>query len=103
MADLVQGICGSSPAPPTPTSGSHVTPVSERAANVTSGAPPQLISDATDLSSLGDFVKSVVLAAQAQNSVRPDLVASLKSQIATGTYHPEPDAVAAQVAAALRV
>jgi anti-sigma28 factor (negative regulator of flagellin synthesis) len=53
------------------------------------------------LSALGNFIGTAAKAAMAQNSFRADLVASLKAQIAAGTYHPDPDEVAARVAAAI--
>ena len=68
---------------------------SDRAAS-----PPA--SDTTDLSNLGNFIADAAKAASAQSSIRPELVASLKAQIAAGTYRPDPDEVAARVAAALK-
>jgi flagellar biosynthesis anti-sigma factor FlgM len=60
------------------------------------------ISDATNLSSLGSFIATAAKRASGQSSMRSDLVASLKAQIASGAYHPDPNAVAARVAAALK-
>jgi|ERR1700683_2268231 flagellar biosynthesis anti-sigma factor FlgM len=60
------------------------------------------ISDATNLSSLGNFIATAAKRASEQSSMRSDLVASLKAQIASGTYHPDPNAVVARVAAALK-
>jgi flagellar biosynthesis anti-sigma factor FlgM len=60
------------------------------------------ISDATSLSSLGSFIATAAKRASGQSSTRSDLVASLRAQIASGTYHPDPNAVAARVAAALK-
>jgi flagellar biosynthesis anti-sigma factor FlgM len=59
-------------------------------------------SDSTSLSNLGNFIATAAKLAGAQSSIRPEVVASLKAQIAAGTYHPEPDEVAASVAVALR-
>jgi len=58
-------------------------------------------SVATDLSDLGNFIMSTAKQASAQRSIRADLVTSLKSQIAAGTYRPDPNEVAARVAAAI--
>jgi flagellar biosynthesis anti-sigma factor FlgM len=65
-------------------------------------APTTQISDATNLSSLGSFIATAAKRASGQSSMRSDVVASLKAQIASGTYHPDPNAVAARVAAALK-
>ena len=58
--------------------------------------------DTTSLSNLGNLIARSARLAGAQRSIRPELVASLKAQIAAGTYHPDPDEVAARVAAALK-
>jgi flagellar biosynthesis anti-sigma factor FlgM len=65
-------------------------------------APTTQVSDATNLSSLGNFIATAAKRASGQSSMRSDLVASLKAQIASGTYHPDPNAVAARIAAALK-
>jgi negative regulator of flagellin synthesis FlgM len=57
--------------------------------------------DATNLSSLGNLIATAVKHASGQSSMRSDLVASLKAQIAAGTYNPDPNEVAARVAAAI--
>jgi flagellar biosynthesis anti-sigma factor FlgM len=67
------------------------------------GRAAALPSDATSLSPLSTMLTSATQAASAQQSLRSDLVASLKAQIANGSYRPDPDAVAARVAAALKV
>jgi negative regulator of flagellin synthesis FlgM len=58
-------------------------------------------SDATNLSSLGNLIATAAKRASGQSSMRSDLVASLKAQIAAGTYNPDPNEVAARVAAAI--
>ena len=60
------------------------------------------VTDTTSLSALGDAVSTAARSAAAQSSFRPELVASLKSRIAAGTYNPDPAAVANGVAAALK-
>jgi flagellar biosynthesis anti-sigma factor FlgM len=60
------------------------------------------VTDTTSLSTLGDAVSTAAHSAAAQSSFRPELVASLKSRIAAGTYKPDPIAVANSVAAALK-
>jgi len=60
------------------------------------------VTDTTNLSTLGDAVSTAARSAAAQSSFRPELVASLKSRIAAGTYKPDPIAVANSVAAALK-
>jgi flagellar biosynthesis anti-sigma factor FlgM len=63
---------------------------------------PSEVGDATELSGLGNFIATAAKRASGQSSMRSDLVASLKAQIAAGTYHPDPNEVAARVAAAIR-
>ena len=58
--------------------------------------------DSTNLSTLGNFISTAIKRASTQSSMRSDLVASLKARIASGTYNPDPNAVAARVAAALK-
>jgi flagellar biosynthesis anti-sigma factor FlgM len=62
---------------------------------------PTVENDATSLSSLGSFIAKVSALAAGQSSIRPEVVASIKAQITAGTYRPDPDKVAARVAAAL--
>ena len=66
-------------------------------------ASPARVGDSTSLSNLGGFIATAVKRAGVQTSIRPELVASLKAQIAAGTYHPDPDEVAARVVAALKL
>ena len=58
-------------------------------------------SDATEFSNV-----ATVIAASRQAATRPavrtELVNSLRAQIASGTYRPDPDLVAARVAAGIR-
>jgi anti-sigma28 factor (negative regulator of flagellin synthesis) len=61
-----------------------------------------LAGDATVLSNLGTFIATAARTASLRSSIRPDLVASLKAQLAAGTYHPDPDEVAARVVAAIK-
>jgi anti-sigma28 factor (negative regulator of flagellin synthesis) len=56
----------------------------------------------TTLTSLGGVLVAANKAASSLSSFRGGLVAALKTQIASGTYRPNPDGVARQVAAALR-
>jgi len=104
MANSIQGVGGSnSPAGQAQTAAASVKPIAERASQAgLDGTGARPVSDATDLSTLGNFVKSTTVAASSRSSFRPELVASLKSQIAAGDYHPDPSAVAARVAAAIR-
>jgi flagellar biosynthesis anti-sigma factor FlgM len=105
MANSIPGIGGLSPSQqvdivetsPAPKQG--IVGSSQSAGDSASSQPA---SDTTDLSSLGSFIAFAAKAANAQSSMRPGLVASLKAQIASGTYHPDPDEVAARVAAALQ-
>jgi len=76
-----------------------VQSTSQTASDLASSEQP---SDTTDLSDLGSFIATAAKQAGAQSSIRPDLVASLKAQLAAGTYHPDPDEVAARVAAAIK-
>jgi len=72
---------------------------SQGASEITS---PAVESDATSLSSLGSFIARMSALAAGQSSIRPEVVASLKSQIAAGTYKPDLNEVAARLAAALK-
>ena len=103
MANPIQGVGGALPAPQIENAGAsqasrQSVSASPQAADV---APQQQAGDGADLSALGNFIGTAAKAAMAQNSFRADLVASLKAQIAAGTYHPDPDEVAARVAAAI--
>jgi flagellar biosynthesis anti-sigma factor FlgM len=60
------------------------------------------VTDTTSLSKLGDTLSTAARSAASQSSFRPELVASIKSQIAAGTYNPDPTAVANSIAAALK-
>ncbi len=101
MANPVQGVGGALSAPQIENAG---------ASRQSAGAPSQAADvalqqqpgDRADLSALGKLIGTAAKAAIAQNSFRADLVASLKAQIAAGAYHPDPDEVAARVAAAIR-
>src|SRR5271156_3807119 len=103
MANSIQGIGGSS-------SSQQVDLLeTSRAAQQNVQTTPQSASDpasptgeAASLSNLGSFIATAVKLAGTQSSIRPDKVASLKAQITAGTYQPDPDAVAARVAAALK-
>jgi anti-sigma28 factor (negative regulator of flagellin synthesis) len=57
--------------------------------------------DHTALSGLADTVRAAISQASALSSFRPELVAQLKSAIASQSYTPEPGQVAARVAAAV--
>ena len=63
---------------------------------------PGQVTDATDLSKLGNLIATAAKRAGGQSSIRSDLVASLKAQISAGTYNPDPNQVAARVAAAIK-
>jgi flagellar biosynthesis anti-sigma factor FlgM len=65
-----------------------------------STARPQ--ADSTSVSSLGGALGAAAAKASASSNIRTDLVASLRAQITSGMYHPDPSAVAAKVAGALR-
>ncbi|HJU09811.1 MAG TPA: flagellar biosynthesis anti-sigma factor FlgM, partial [Candidatus Binataceae bacterium] len=58
-------------------------------------------SDQTALSGLADRIRLAISQANSLSSFRPELVAQLKTAIANQTYSPEPDLVAARVAAAI--
>jgi flagellar biosynthesis anti-sigma factor FlgM len=104
MANPVQGVGGALSAPQIENAGAS------QASRQSAGAPSQAADvalqqqpgDRADLSALGKLIGTAAKAAIAQNSFRTDLVASLKAQIAAGAYHPDPDEVAARVAAAIR-
>jgi len=70
-----------------------VTPVNEQ---------PPAPADATSLSPLTNFLGTAISGAQSQSSVRPDLVAQLRAQLAAGTYQPDKTAVAASVYRAIK-
>lgn len=105
MANSVTSIGGTAANPPTDAvesargSGQAVQNASQNAA--VDDTSQQQTADATDLSTLAAFIANAAKAASSQSSIRTDLVASLKAQIAAGTYHPDPDEVAAVVAAAI--
>jgi anti-sigma28 factor (negative regulator of flagellin synthesis) len=63
---------------------------------------PSQVTDATDLSNLGNLIATAAKRAGGQSSIRSGLVASLKAQISAGTYNPDPNQVAARVAAAIK-
>jgi|SRR5580698_3372352 negative regulator of flagellin synthesis FlgM len=65
-------------------------------------AAPTEVTDATDLSNLGNLIATAAKRAGTQPSIRSGLVASLKAQIAAGTYNPDLNQVAARVAAAIK-
>jgi flagellar biosynthesis anti-sigma factor FlgM len=65
-------------------------------------SPTQQASDKAELSALGSLIASASKAAASRSTIRFALVASLKAQIAAGTYHPDPDEVAASVAASIK-
>ena len=103
MANSVQGIGGASPASQVQTTAASVKQTTERPAHAAldgTGARP--VSDATDLSTLGKFIRSTTVVASSRSSFRPELVASVQSRIAAGQYHPNPDSVATRVAMAIR-
>ncbi len=105
MANSISGIGGSTSSPQVDLLG---TSAAIRQAGV--GGPqgaseitsPAVEGDATSLSNLGSFMSRASALAAGQSSIRPDVVASLKSQIAAGTYKPDPNEVAARIAAALK-
>lgn len=104
MANSIAGVGGASPSPQT-----DILEVSRAPQNSVQGSPrstsaaePPKINDATELSSLGNFIATAAKRASGQSSMRSDLVASLKAQIAAGAYHPDPNEVAARVAAAIK-
>ena len=72
--------------------------LSQKVSDASSEPSPSV---ATDLSDLGNFITSTAKEASSQSSIRTELVSSLKAQIATGTYRPDPNEVATRVAAAI--
>jgi flagellar biosynthesis anti-sigma factor FlgM len=79
-------------------SASRVGPPTSTPASETSATP----TDSTSISSIGNLLSGVTQSARAQQSVRPDVVARIKSQLAAGTYKPDATAVAASVYRAIR-
>jgi anti-sigma28 factor (negative regulator of flagellin synthesis) len=57
--------------------------------------------DHTALSALADTIQEVIRQASSLSSFRPELVAQLKSAIANQSYNPQPEQVAARIAAAI--
>jgi len=105
MANSIPGIGGSSPGPQIDlleTSRASKQGVQGASSSASDRAPSTPVSDATELSNLGNFIARAAKLAGAQGSIRPEVVAALKAQIAAGTYRPDPDEVASRVAAALK-
>ena len=105
MANSIPGIGGSSSSSQVDlleTSSASKPGVQVASSSTGELASPQQANDATDLSNLGKFIATAVKSAGARSSIRPDVVASFKAQLAAGTYHPDPNEVAARVAAALK-
>lgn len=105
MANSIPGIGGSSSSQQvdvSETSRATKRSVQDAAQIANDPAPPGQASDATSLSNLGSFIATAARRAGGQGSVRPEVVASLRAQIAAGTYQPDPDEVASRVAVALR-
>jgi anti-sigma28 factor (negative regulator of flagellin synthesis) len=101
MANSIRDIAGTLPGsqvePSTRTGGASVSNyAAESSAN-----DVQPASDHTALSGLADAVRAAISQASALSSFRPELVAQLKSAIASQSYTPEPDQVAARIAAAV--
>ena len=71
-----------------------------------SSAPNSITSgdaaDSTDLTGLASVLSSSARTAASIPAVRTDVVERIRAQIDSGTYQPDPDAVAARVASALR-
>jgi len=104
MANSILGIinnASSQKADATKTSGAGKT-LAQNALQADEQPPLSQIHDAPELSDLGALVATVAKRAGTQGSIRSDLVASLRAQISAGTYNPDPDEVAASVAAAMR-
>ena len=105
MANSIPGIGGSSASQPV-----EITDASRASKKDVQGGLPSAgdltsspqASDTIDLSNLGSFIATAAKQAGAHSSIRPELVASLKAQIAAGNYHPDPDEVASRVAAAIK-
>lgn len=105
MANSIPGIGGSSASQQVDiveTSRASKQSVQGTSQSASDPASSPQASDSTSLSNLGNFIATAAKLAGAQSSIRPEVVASLKAQIAAGTYHPDPDEVAARVAAALK-
>jgi flagellar biosynthesis anti-sigma factor FlgM len=105
MANSIPGIGGSSSSAQVDlleTSRAAQQSVQSTPQSASDPASPASVGEATSLSILGSFIATVAKLAGSQSSIRPDKVASLKAQITAGTYRPDPDAVAARVAAAFK-
>jgi len=105
MANSIPGIGGSSSSPPIDLADtSRASKKDVQGVLPGAGAPASSLraGDAIDLSNLGTFIATAAKQAGAQSSTRPELIVSLRAQIAAGTYHPDPDEVAARVAAAIK-
>jgi anti-sigma28 factor (negative regulator of flagellin synthesis) len=63
--------------------------------------PEASAGDLAALSSLSDTIRAAIGQASSLSSFRPELVSQLKSAIANQSYTPDPDRVAARVAAAI--
>jgi anti-sigma28 factor (negative regulator of flagellin synthesis) len=101
MANSIRDIAGTLPGsqvePSTRTGGASVH--SHAAASSDNNVQPA--GDHTALSGLADTVRAAVSQASALSSFRPELVAQLKLAIASQSYTPEPDQLAARIAAAI--
>ena len=105
MANSISGVGGSSSAAQVDilqTSRASKQGVQGATQSVSDPASSAQTGDATVLSNLGNLIANAAKLAGTQGAIRPEVVASFKAQLSAGTYHPDPDAVATSVAAALK-
>jgi flagellar biosynthesis anti-sigma factor FlgM len=67
----------------------------------TSGIDRSTADDSADLSPLADLMQTAAVQAGSISSFRSGLVGQLKAAIADGSYNPDPNLVAARIAAVL--
>jgi hypothetical protein len=101
MANSIRDIAGTLPGPQVePSTPAASTSVRSRTAP-SSGHDVQPGGDRTALSGLASTVQAAISQAGALSSFRPELVAQLKSAIASQSYAPQLNQVAARIAAAI--
>jgi flagellar biosynthesis anti-sigma factor FlgM len=102
MANTITGIApsASQQTDPVEISGASKPDATTTAQAADSSTSASQASDATELSNVATIIAASRQAA-AQPAIRSQLVASLRAQIASGTYHPDPNDVAARVAEAI--
>jgi hypothetical protein len=98
IRDIASILPGTQIEPSTAVRGGLVSNAPAGSSDSGSGAP---VGDQTALSALADRIRNAIGQASSISSFRPELVAQLKSAIASNSYNPAPDGVAASVAAAI--